>query len=71
MAAGIYTMLVDPAVYRSIGLEPKVALEAVKQSPHRHEFRRDLTERTFRNFNELGLVGGRSAQLWRNWGHPA
>jgi hypothetical protein len=71
MASGIYKLLVDPAVYRSVGLEPKVALAAVKNSPHRHEFRRDLTERTFRNFNELGLVGGRSAAMWRAWGHPA
>jgi hypothetical protein len=71
MAAGIYTMLVDPAVYRSVGLEPKVALEAVKQSAHRREFKRQLTERTFRNFHELGLVGGRSAGMWRAWGHPA
>jgi hypothetical protein len=71
MAAGIYAMLVDPAVYRSVGLDPKVALDAVKRSAHRQNFRRDLTERTFRNFAELGLVGGRSARLWRAWGHPA
>lgn len=69
MAAGIYKMLVDPACYRSIGLDPKVALEAVESSPHRRQFRRDLTARTFRNFHELGLVGGRSAKLWRSWGH--
>jgi len=69
-AAGIYKMLVDPAVYRSVGLEPKVALEAVKASEHRQEFRRELTTRTFRNFAELGLVGGPSARLWRAWGHP-
>jgi len=71
MATGIYKLLVDPAVYRSVGLDLKVALEAVKHSRHRHEFRRELTERTFRNFNELGLVGGRSAAMWRAWGHPA
>src|SRR5438309_4894848 len=71
MAAGIYTMLVDPAVYRSVGLEPKVALEAVKQSAHRREFRRQLTTRTFRNFHEVGLIGGRSAAMWRAWGHRA
>ena len=70
-AAGIYKMLVDPAVYRSVGLEPKAALEAVKASEHRREFRRDLTARTFRNFSELGLVGGPSARMWRAWGHPA
>jgi len=69
MAAGIYKMLVDPAVYRSVGLEPKVALEAVKQSGHRKQFRTELTARTFRNFNELGLVGGPSARMWRAWGH--
>jgi hypothetical protein len=69
MASGIYKMLVDPKVYRSVGLEPKVALDAVKTSPHRAQFRRDLTARTFRNFSELGLVGGRSAKMWRSWGH--
>jgi len=69
MAAGIYKMLVDPAVYRSVGIEPKVALDAVNHSAHRREFRRELTARTFRNFAELGLVGGRSAQTWRSWGH--
>ena len=69
MASGIYKMLVDPAVYRSVGIEPKVALAAVKASPHRAQFRRDLTARTFRNFYELGLVGGRSAKIWRSWGH--
>ena len=70
-AVGIYKMLVDPAVYRSVGLEPKVALEAVKASAHRGQFRRDLTARTFRNFDELGLIGGPSARMWRAWGHPA
>ena len=70
-AAGIYKMLVDPAVYRSVGIDPKVALAAVKASEHRREFRRDLTARTFRNFDELGLVGGPSARMWRAWGHPA
>ena len=70
-AAGIYKMLVDPAVYRSVGLDPKVALAAVNESEHRRAFRRDLTARTFRNFNELGLIGGPSARMWRAWGHPA
>jgi hypothetical protein len=46
-----------------------VALAAVKASPHRANFRRELTARTFRNFSELGLVGGRSARMWRAWGH--
>jgi hypothetical protein len=71
MAAGIYKMLVDPACYRAVGIEPKVALEAVKHSEHRKQFRKDLTARTFRNFDELGLVGGPSARMWRSWGHPA
>ena len=70
-AAGIYKMLVDPAVYRSVGLEPKVALEAVKASEHRRQFRHELTARTFRNFDELGLIGGPGARIWRAWGHPA
>jgi hypothetical protein len=43
----------------------------VKASEHRRLFRRDLTARTFRNFDELGLIGGPSARLWRAWGHPA
>ena len=68
-SAGIYKMLVDPAVYRSVDLDPKVALAAVNASEHRREFRRDLTARTFRNFNELGLVGGPSVRMWRAWGH--
>ena len=70
-AAGIYAMLVDPAVYRCVGLDRKIALAAVKASEHRREFRRDLTARSFRNFDELGLVGGPSARMWRAWGHPA
>jgi hypothetical protein len=69
MAAGIYKMLVDPAVYASVGIDSKLALEAVNHSEHRRQFRRDLTARTFRNFSELGLVGGRSTQMWRAWGH--
>jgi hypothetical protein len=70
MAAGIYKMLVDPQVYRSIGLDPRVALAAVAASEHRFHFRRELTSRTFSFFNEVGLIGGRSARVWRGWGHP-
>lgn len=71
MSAGIYKMLVDPAVYRSVGLDPKVATAAVNASAHRRTFRRELTARTFRNFDDLGLIGGPTARMWRNWGHPA
>jgi hypothetical protein len=71
MAAGIYKMLVDPQVYRSVGLDPREALAAVDASEHRREFRRDLTARTFTFFDQVGLIGGRSAKVWRAWGHPA
>jgi hypothetical protein len=69
MAAGIYRMLVDPAVYRAVGLDPKVAMAAVDASAHRAEFRRDLTARTFKYFDSIGLIGGRSARMWESWGH--
>jgi hypothetical protein len=71
MAAGIYKMLVDPQVYRSVGLHPREALAAADASRHRYEFRRDLTARTFAFFDDVGLIGGRSAKIWRAWGHPA
>jgi hypothetical protein len=71
MAAGIYKMLVDPQVYRSVSLDPREALAAVDASEHRREFRRDLTARTFTFFDQVGLIGGRSAKVWRAWGHPA
>jgi hypothetical protein len=71
MASGIYKMLVDPAVYDAVGVDRREALAAVKVSPHRAQFRKDLTKRTFTYFDSVGLIGGRSAKTWRGWGHAA
>ena len=64
----IVDSLVDPAVYRSVGIEPKVGRAAALANPHYQASRRWMAERITAFLREQGLIGGPTTLLWRK-GH--
>ena len=61
----IIDSMVDPAVYRSVGIEPKVGRAAALANPHYQASRRWMAERITAFLREQGLIGGPSTLIWR------
>lgn len=57
--------LIDPRVYRSVGIDPREGRRAALANPHFHETRRWLGEKIMPFLTEQGLVGGAGMPLWR------
>lgn len=57
--------LIDPRVYRSVGIDPKEGRQVALANPHFHETRRWLGEKIMPFLTEQGLVGGAGMALWR------
>jgi hypothetical protein len=57
--------LVDPRVYRSVGIEPREGRAAALANPHFQETRRWMAEKIVPFLRDAGLIGGRSEGLWR------
>ncbi|GLZ40527.1 diiron oxygenase [Actinokineospora sp. NBRC 105648] len=57
--------LINPEVYRSVGLDPKTAWKAAKANPHFQETIRYWGERIMKFLAEADLVGGPGMVLWR------
>ncbi|PPK63460.1 diiron oxygenase [Actinokineospora auranticolor] len=57
--------LVNPGVYRAVGLDPKQAWRAAKANPHFQETMRFWGERIMKFLTEADLVGGPGMVLWR------
>jgi len=57
--------MVNPAVYASVGIDPRAAVREVRRSPHRQEVEAQLARRLTRFLGEAGLIGGPTAALWR------
>lgn len=57
--------LVDPRVYRSVGIDPAEGRRAALANPYFHETRRWLGEKIMPFLTEQGLVGGAGMALWR------
>ncbi|GAA3063591.1 AurF N-oxygenase family protein [Actinokineospora globicatena] len=57
--------LVNPEVYRAVGLDPKQAWKAAKANPHFQETIRYWGERIMKFLDEADLVGGPGMVLWR------
>jgi hypothetical protein len=64
----IIDSMVDPAVYKSVGIDPKVGRSAALANPHYQASRRWMAERITAFLREQGLIGGPSTLLWRR-GH--
>ncbi len=57
--------LVDPRVYRSVGIDPRAGRAAARTNPHHHATRRRLAEKVVPFLAEVNLYGGPSTYLWR------
>lgn len=57
--------LVDPHVYRSVGIDPSEGRQAALANPNFHETRRWMGEKIMPFLREEGLVGGAGMPLWR------
>jgi hypothetical protein len=57
--------LIDPAVYRSVGIAPATGRAAAQANPHHRASRRWMAARIMPFLSECGIVGGRSEALYR------
>ncbi|GAA4547616.1 AurF N-oxygenase family protein [Amycolatopsis samaneae] len=62
---GVVDSLVDPRVYRSVGIDPREGRAAALANPHFHETRRWMAEKIVPFLRDADLVGGRSERIWR------
>ena len=65
VAYTVVDVMVHPAVYRAVGLDPKQAREVARANPHHHETRRWMGEKVVEFLDEVGMIGGPSKRLWR------
>jgi len=61
----IVDSLVDPNVYKSVGIGPAEGRAAALANPNFHETRRWMAEKIVPFLRGEGLIGGRSEALWR------
>jgi para-aminobenzoate N-oxygenase AurF len=57
--------LINPQVYRSVGLDPRAGRRAALANPHHQEAVRFGGEKVMAFLDEAGLVGGPGMPLWR------
>ncbi len=58
----------NPLVYERAGLDPKVAMEQAKSSPHGKVNAAYGAERIAAYYKKIGLIGGSSEKVWREAG---
>jgi len=64
--------LINPRVYTAVGLDPRQAVAAVRNSPHRRAVLQWAASGLVSFFDELGLMQGRSTvRLWERSGFVA
>jgi hypothetical protein len=61
----ISSSLVHPGVYRSVGLDPKVAKQAAKTNEHYNAKLRNAASGLIEFLSDVGLVGGPSVRMWK------
>jgi P-aminobenzoate N-oxygenase AurF len=67
VGAGVVDVLVDPRVYRSVGIRASEGRRAALANPHFHATRRWMAKKIVPFLREEGLIGGRSEALWRRF----
>ncbi|TVT49256.1 diiron oxygenase [Amycolatopsis rhizosphaerae] len=65
VSLGITRSLINPRVYRAVGLNPLEAWKTAMNNPHFQETIRWSGERIMAFLDEAGLVGAPGMQLWR------
>jgi hypothetical protein len=61
----IIDSMVDPAVYKSVGIDPREGRAAALANPYHQQSRRWRAERITGFLREEGLIGGPSQLIWR------
>ena len=62
------TRLIHPGVYRSVGIDPAAGHRAARANPHFRETLRWAGERVVAYLDDLDLIAGPGAPLWRRSG---
>lgn len=57
--------LIDPAVYSSVGLDPKQAAAVARDNPHHRENRIWMAEKVTAFLADAGILAGPSKAIWR------
>jgi hypothetical protein len=57
--------MIDPAVYASVGLDPKQAAAVARDNPHHRENRLWMAEKVTRFLTDAGILAGPSRAIWR------
>ncbi len=65
VAFAVMDSLINPRVYRSVGIDPRQGRAAALANPHFQETRRWMTEKVVGFLDETGMIGGPSKALWR------
>lgn len=58
----------NPTMYARAGLDPRVAVKQARSNPHNRETFRWAAERIAGYYQQIGLIGGSSATIWRRTG---
>lgn len=67
-ATAAMEFMIDPEVYRCVGIPPKTGREIALANPHYRETRLWMGEKIVPFLSELGLVAGAAGGLWRKAG---
>jgi hypothetical protein len=67
-ATATIEFVVDPRVYRSVGIEPEEGRRLALANPHHREIRHWRGEKVMPFLTELGLISGPGTGLWRRSG---
>ncbi len=68
VAFSVVRSLVNPRVYKAVGIRPRDGFQAAQQNPHYQETIRWAGERIMTFLDEAGLLGGPGMWFWRRAG---
>jgi P-aminobenzoate N-oxygenase AurF len=66
VAHTVVNIIVHPAIYKAVGLDPREARAAAQANPHHQETRRWMAEKIVAFLKEVGMIGGPSKRIWKN-----
>ncbi|SDC75134.1 AurF N-oxygenase family protein [Actinokineospora iranica] len=64
-AVAVMDALVNPRIYRAVGIAPREGRAVALANPHYLETRRWMTEKVVDFLTETGMIGGPSAAIWK------
>ncbi len=67
-ACSITARLIHPAIYRAVGLDPRIGQAAAKANPNFRETLRWSGQKVVTYLTELGLIAGPARKLWQRSG---